>query len=277
MILNQEFVNNNKEKIVSVQTISGTGAVRLAAEFISKFFPNRTCYISKPSWGNHKSIFGECHIKTADYRYWNAKTLGLDMDGMLSDFKDAPNGSIILLHACAHNPTGIDPTKEQWNQIKELMAEKNHIILFDSAYQGFASGDLDRDAFSIRLFASQGFEILICQSFAKNFGLYGERVGAFHVVLNNTQHTKSVHSQLNQLIRASYSNPPKYGSTIVSRILNDKVFFEQWKLNLQTMAGRIQSMRQHLFDALVLRATPGTWDHITKQIGMFSFTGLSGI
>lgn len=193
---------------------------------------------------------------------------------------DAPEGSIILLHACAHNPTGVDPTDAQWREIAEVIRAKKHFPFFDTAYQGFASGDLDRDAWSIRYFVEQGFELLVAQSFAKNFGLYGERAGCFHFVTAPTgpsaQDTVTrVASQLAILQRSEISNPPIYGARVASTVLNDDALFAEWKENLQTMSGRIISMRKALRGKLEELGTPGQWNHITDQIGMFSFTGLS--
>lgn len=218
-------------------------------------------------------------LSIAQYPYFDKKTKGLDIDGMLKAIKDAPDGSIILLHACAHNPTGVDPTDEQWRQISDLIRSKKHFPFFDTAYQGFASGDLERDAFSIRYFVEQGFELLVAQSFAKNFGLYGERAGCFHFVTApaaNAQDTVTrVASQLAILQRSEISNPPIYGARVASTVLNDEKLFAEWKENLQTMSGRIITMRKALRAKLEELGTPGTWNHITDQIGMFSFTGLT--
>jgi aspartate aminotransferase len=275
LIMGDEFVLANKDRVTSVQAISGTGALRLAAEFIAKFMPGKACYISNPSWGNHKAIFASSRVEPKEYRYWNPKTLGLDLSGMLEDINAAPEGSVILLHACAHNPTGVDPTMDEWKQIAETIRAKKHFTLFDSAYQGFASGDLDKDAQAVRYFASEGFEFFVAQSFAKNFGLYGERTGALHVLVNDAKTAPAVHSQLNLVIRASFSNPPKYGALIVAAVLKDPKLFDQWRESLRIMSGRIIAMRQALYDALIALNTPGDWKHIITQIGMFSYTGLT--
>jgi len=192
---------------------------------------------------------------------------------------DAPNNSIVLLHACAHNPTGVDPTKEQWKEIAILLKEKSHFPFFDCAYQGFASGDLAKDAWAVHHFIEQGFELCIAQSFAKNFGLYGERAGCFHFVTgpgSDAQKTIGrISSQLAILQRSEISNPPAYGARIASLVLNDEALYKEWEENLRTMAGRIITMRKALREKLEEMKTPGTWNHITDQIGMFSFTGLS--
>ena len=198
---------------------------------------------------------------------------------MTKAIEDAPSGSIILLHACAHNPTGVDPTKDQWKQIASIIRSKGHFPFFDCAYQGFASGDLNNDAWAIRYFVEQGFELLVAQSYAKNFGLYGERAGCFHFVTSPGSQAKDttirVASQLAILQRSEISNPPAYGARIASLILNDEGLFAEWEANLRTMSGRIITMRKELRSKLEEMKTPGTWNHITDQIGMFSFTGLN--
>ncbi len=198
---------------------------------------------------------------------------------MLSTISSAPEGSIILLHACAHNPTGVDPTRDQWKKIAEAVRSKSHFPFFDCAYQGFASGDLENDAWAIRYFVEQGFELCIAQSFAKNFGLYGERAGCFHFVTgagpDAVDTIGRISSQLAILQRSEISNPPAYGARIAALVLNDEKLFTEWEANLRTMSGRIKDMRAALREKLEGMGTPGTWKHITEQIGMFSFTGLS--
>lgn len=195
---------------------------------------------------------------------------------MLTDLRNAPSGSIIVLHACAHNPTGVDPTPVQWEQIADVMQERQHVTFFDSAYQGFASGDLDKDAFAVRMFASRGIEFVLAQSYSKNFGLYNERCGCTVIVTKTPQQAINVRSQCAKLIRPMVSNPPAFSPRIVSTILNTPSLYTEWVGNLKTMSGRIQDMRQRLHQALLKRNTPGKWTHIVDQIGMFSFTGLDG-
>lgn len=194
---------------------------------------------------------------------------------MLSDLKTAPRGQIILLHACAHNPTGIDPSAEQWQQIADVMADRGHLPFFDCAYQGFATGDVDGDAYAIRLFVQRGFEVLVAQSFAKNMGLYGERTGCLHIVLQNSGLMPAVSSQLNRVSRATISTASAYGAKIAGTILSDPSLYQKWLRDMEQMSQRIQEMRVALRDKLVEKGTPGNWDHVTRQIGMFSFTGLS--
>jgi len=199
----------------------------------------------------------------------------LDINGMLEDISSCPMGSIIMLHAAAHNPTGVDPTQDQWKQIAAACHRNGNIVWFDSAYQGFASGCLDTDAFAARYFADMNLPMITCQSFAKNFGLYGERIGTFGVVCGRKEKVPAVLSQLDVIIRNLYSNPPKHGANIVKVILKDPALTQEWRDDLKVMSGRIISMRQALHNELKKLGTPGDWSHITSQIGMFSYTGLS--
>jgi aspartate aminotransferase len=270
----------SEKRACSIQTISGTGAVHLGALFLSRFYPgNPAVYFSNPTWANHNQIFSNVSLPIATYPYFSKSTKGLDFDGMKKTITEAPDRSIILLHACAHNPTGVDPTQDQWKELAVLLKQKSHFPFFDCAYQGFASGDLNKDAWAVRYFIDQGFELCIAQSFAKNFGLYGERAGCFHFVTgagSDAQKTIGrIASQLAILQRSEISNPPAYGARIAGLVLNDEALFKEWEENLKTMAGRIISMRKALRSKLEKLGTPGTWNHITDQIGMFSFTGLN--
>eukprot|EP00826_Nyctotherus_ovalis_P050873 TRINITY_DN6296_c0_g1_i4.p2 TRINITY_DN6296_c0_g1~~TRINITY_DN6296_c0_g1_i4.p2 ORF type:complete len:243 (-),score=98.93 TRINITY_DN6296_c0_g1_i4:102-830(-) len=194
---------------------------------------------------------------------------------MMESLSKAPPGSIILFHGCAHNPTGIDPSKEQWKELIDLCKAKSFVPFIDLAYQGFASGDLDNDAFVPRAFAQSGLEFLVAESFSKNVGLYGERIGALHVVCAKKESVPKVLSNLKSSIRAMYSNPPCHGALIMTKILTNPKYTSEWKEELSKVAGRIQEMRKLLYEELVALKTPGSWEHIIKQIGMFSYTGLS--
>ena len=271
-----------ESRVCSYQTISGTGAVHLGALFLKKFYArpqDQKVYFSSPTWANHNQIFSNVGMPIGTYPYFSSKTKGLDFEGMTSAIEAAPEGSIVVLHACAHNPTGVDPTREQWKMIAKIIRTKRHFPFFDCAYQGFASGDLANDAWAIQYFIEQGFELCIAQSFAKNFGLYGERAGCFHFVAAPTgdaaDTTARVSSQLAILQRSEISNPPIYGARVASTVMNDPELFAEWEQNLRTMSGRIIDMRKALRAKLEEMGTPGTWNHITDQIGMFSFTGLS--
>ncbi|XP_031842692.1 glutamate oxaloacetate transaminase 1 [Nomia melanderi] len=263
-------------RAIAIQTLSGTGALRVAAEFLSRILHYDTFYYSRPTWENHKLVFINGGFKRAcEYTYWNPITRNIDIEAMMKDLDDAPENSVIILHACAHNPTGCDPTPEQWSRIADLIQKKKLYPLFDSAYQGFASGNLDKDAYAVRMFAERGIEFMCAQSFAKNFGLYNERVGNLVVVINDVKVTAQVKSQLTLIVRGMYSNPPNHGARIVATVLRNPDLFKEWYGHITTMSGRIKEMRQSLYERLVRLGTPGSWEHITNQIGMFSYTGLT--
>lgn len=270
-----------ENRLVTNQTISGSGANHIGAEFVSKFyqFPTdkKVIYVSKPTWPNHFAIMHAGGLETVEYRYYDEKTRGLDFEGLKASLRDAPDGSVVLLHACAHNPTGVDPNEAQWKELAELFKEKKLFAFFDCAYQGFASGDPVRDAFAVRYFESQKtIPMLVCQSYAKNAGLYGERIGALHVVVQKSEEVPKVQSQLNALQRSEISTCPAFGARLVANVLTKPELLEQWHKDIQTMAHRIIAMRKELYNLLVNKyKTPGTWNHIVDQTGMFSFLGLN--
>ncbi|DBA88905.1 hypothetical protein WJX79_000402 [Trebouxia sp. C0005] len=262
-------------RAATVQSLSGTGSLRVGAEFLALHYPLKLIYIPSPTWANHNKIFPLAGIQIRNYRYYKPSTRGLDFEGMCEDLSSAPVGSVVLLHACAHNPTGVDPTPEQWQGILKVVQERRLLPFFDSAYQGFASGDLERDATAVRMFTDAGVELILSQSYAKNMGLYGERIGSLTVITSDPKTTKKVDSQLKSVIRPMYSNPPRHGAAIVTAILSDPELYSQWKVELKGMADRIITMREKLHSALKEVGAPGTWDHIISQIGMFSYTGLT--
>ncbi|KAF8759059.1 Aspartate aminotransferase [Rhizoctonia solani] len=261
--------------------LQGTGANHLGALFLSRFYEwtdnKPQVFVSDPTWINHFAIMRNVQIDPLTYPYYDPKTIGLDFSGLLNSLKTAPVRSVFLLHACAHNPTGVDPTHQQWEEIANVFLEKGHYVFFDSAYQGFASGDLDKDAWAVRYFVERGVPLLLCQSFAKNAGLYGERVGALHVVSPTQEEANRVKSQLSVLQRSEISNPRlMVPAWYIALILNDPTLFDEWKRDIKTMAHRIIAMREELYNILTNELkTPGNWNHITDQIGMFSFTGIS--
>jgi aspartate/tyrosine/aromatic aminotransferase len=275
MLYGEDSTLIKEGKVAIVQTLSGTGALRLGAEFCKRYLADKAVYISTPTWGTHNSIMDHAGVTQKKYRYWDAANKNLDLAGMLEDIRAAPEGSVMLLHAAAHNPTGVDPTKEQWGEIMKACEERNHVCWFDSAYQGFATGSLEKDAYALRLFTEKGLNIMCSQSFAKNFGLYGERVGTFSMLCGTTEAVSNITSQLDVIIRNLYSNPPKHGANIVRTVLSDPSLYQEWRDELMGMSLRIQDMRKALFDELARLETPGSWTHITSQIGMFSYTGLS--
>ncbi|XP_073108856.1 aspartate aminotransferase, cytoplasmic isoform X2 [Elaeis guineensis] len=211
-----------ENRVATVQCLSGTGSLRVGTEFLARHYRERTIYIPQPTWGNHPKVFTLGGLSVKTYRYYDPVTRGLNIQGLLEDLSSAPSGAIVLLHACAHNPTGVDPTLDQWEQIRKLMRSKGLLPFFDSAYQGFASGSLDADAQSVRMFVADGGECLMAQSYAKNMGLYGERVGALSIVCRSADVAVRVESQLKLVIRPMYSNPPIHGASIVAAILKDR-------------------------------------------------------
>ncbi|KAK8602239.1 hypothetical protein V6N13_058113 [Hibiscus sabdariffa] len=275
LILGDDSPAIQENRVATAQCLSGTGSLRVGAEFLAKHYHERTIYIPQPSWGNHLKVFTMAGLSVKTYSYYDPTTRGLNFQGLLEDLGAAPAGAIVLLHACAHNPTGVDPTVEQWEQIRQLIRSKGLLPFFDSAYQGFASGSLDADAQPVRMFVADGGECFIAQSYAKNMGLYGERVGALSIVCKAADVAGRVESQLKLVIRPMYSNPPIHGASIASTILKNSDMYNEWKIELKAMADRIISMRKQLFDALTAKGTPGDWSHIVKQIGMFTFTGLN--
>lgn len=266
-------------RCASIQTISGTGACHVGAKFLAEALKPKNVWVSDPTWGNHHLILDlACpNVKQRFYPYFDAKVCRIDFEGMISTLeKEAEAGDMILLHACAHNPTGLDPTREQWQKIAEVCERKKIFPFFDSAYQGFASGNVDNDAWAVRHFVSRGtMELCVAQSFSKNFGLYGQRVGAFHLVTSSPFARERAHGLLADLQRGEISMPPIYGARIVNMILRDPELRESWQRDLTTMADRIISMRAGLYEELTRLGTPGSWKHIVEQTGMFSYTGLT--
>ncbi|VDN28717.1 unnamed protein product, partial [Cylicostephanus goldi] len=259
-----------------VQCLSGTGSLRAGGEFLVRVLGLKTIYISNPTWGNHKLVFTNAGFTNfGSYTYWDQEKRCVSLEQMLKDIEAAPEKSVILLHGCAHNPTGMDPTKDQWKQICEVIKKKNHFTFFDIAYQGFASGSPDDDAWAVRYFVEQGLEMMVAQSFAKNFGLYNERVGNLCVVFKDPKVMEGFRSQMQLVVRANWSNPPAHGARIVHMVLTNPEMRKQWDDAIKTMSSRIKEMRAALRQHLEQMKTPGTWSHITQQIGMFSYTGLN--
>ncbi|KAK3274139.1 L-asparaginase 1, variant 2 [Cymbomonas tetramitiformis] len=256
-------------RVASIQTLSGTGSCRLMADFMHKFAPDATVYIPSPTWANHHNIWRDANVAQTSFRYYKPSTRGLDFEGMIEDIQTAPSGSFFLLHACAHNPTGVDPTSEQWSEISAVMKEKGHFPFFDMAYQGFASGDCVHDARAIRIFLDDGHQLGCSQSYAKNMGLYGQRVGCL------TFEASAVESQMKAIARPMYSNPPVYGARIVTTVLGDEELKELWYKEVKGMADRIIHMRTLLRENLEGIGSSLPWNHVTDQIGMFCFSGLT--
>ena len=263
-------------RIAGVQTLSGTGACRIAGEFYARFLPKGTAvYVSDPTWGNHIPIMQLAGLEVRKYRYLDRASNGLAFEAFLEDIKGAPSGSVFLLHACAHNPTGVDPSREQWAAISQAILDHGHHVLMDCAYQGFASGDAENDAYAIRKFLADGHSLLLAQSFAKNFGLYGERVGTLSVVCADAAEAERVMSQLKLIIRPMYSSPPIHGALIVNEVLSDAPLRKQYYEECAAMAERIGGMRKLLRSEIEAAGSTHDWRHVTDQIGMFAYTGMT--
>jgi len=267
------------DSTVSIQTLSGTGALSLGFRFLRNSLGGDTgFYYSNPTWAPHPEIMSEAGInKLGSYFYYNPDTKSLDFDNMIISLRELPRNSVILLHACAHNPTGFDPSYDQWKQIAALCRENNLLPFFDMAYQGFASGNIDKDAESIRIFMDEGLEFLLAQSFSKNFGIYSERTGALHVFTKSQKIATNVRSKLTKMMRVTSSGAPSHGARIVTKILNDPELYQMWLEDLTEISGRIKIIRKLLRDKLVGLRTPGNWDHLVKQNGIFGFSGLTRI
>lgn len=260
-----------KARIGSVQTVAGTGANHLGALFLARHMKPGTVWLSNPSWANHQTIWELAGVPRKTYPYYHAETRSFDFEGMMSSLEsEAQEGDVVLLHACAHNPTGLDPNKEQWVAIADLCERKKLFPFFDSAYQGFASGSVEEDAWAVRYFFNNkpDMEICVAQSFSKNFGLYGQRVGAFHYCTNRASTTirDVVVNNLCHLIRGEFSMGPRVGCSIVKKVLTSEELTADWHRDLQVMSSRIKAMRKALYSELVRLQTPGTWEHIIQQV-----------
>lgn len=267
-----EIIVNKRAK--TAQSLGGTGALRVAAEFIKRQTQAQNIWISSPTWPNHNAIFQAVGINIKNYRYYDKQNHALDWDGLIEDLSQAKQGDVVLLHGCCHNPTGIDPTPEQWDTLAKMAAQNGWLPLFDFAYQGFGNG-LDEDAYGLRTFAQHNPELLIASSYSKNFGLYNERVGAFTLVATDEDTANRAFSQIKTIIRTLYSNPASHGGATVAMVLQDEKLKAQWIDELNQMRNRIKLMRQKFVETLKECGTTQDFDFIVKQNGMFSFSGLT--
>ena len=276
----QELLFGKENALISAgractaQTPGGTGALRVAADFLATQTNVKRVWVSNPSWPNHKNVFNAAGLEVCDYQYYDAATHSLDFDGMLASLQEAQAGDVVLFHGCCHNPTGIDPTADQWQQLAQLSLEKGWLPLFDFAYQGFARG-LDEDAEGLRIFAASHQELIVASSYSKNFGLYNERVGALTLVAATADVAKTAFSQVKYSIRANYSNPPSHGAAVVATILGNDALRTIWVQELTDMRQRIQRMRQLFVNTLAEKGAQRDFSFIIKQNGMFSFSGLT--
>jgi len=262
-----------ENRVASCQTLSGTGGMSLAFEFLKRFSPSRAVYIPKESPQSYNQLLKG--MTTNTYTYFNMETKEVDLENMLEDLSEAPKGSIVVLQPCGHNPTGADPNHDQWNQIQQVMAEMRHLALFDFSYQGLVSGDPHQDAYPVRLFMNMQNPTLVSHSCSASFGLYGERPGCFYMLCDNSIETERVTSQLKILARPLYSNPPLHGAKIASKVLNTDELQKQWLKDLQTMHTRTCHIREMLVDFLKEKGSEHDWSHIQNHSGWFSYTGLA--
>lgn len=259
-------------RVVTTQSLGGTGALKIGADFLKRLLPDATVAISNPSWENHRALFESAGFPVQNYSYYDAATQGVDRTGMLADLKALPARSIIVLHACCHNPTGVDLNLDDWKAVLDVLREREHVPFLDIAYQGFGDG-IEQDAEAVRLFAQSGLQFFVSSSFSKSFSLYGERVGALSIVTGSKEEAARVLSQVKRVIRTNYSNPPTHGATVVGNVLNSPELRSLWEAELTEMRERIRAMRQVMVQGL---ADSGRdFGFVARQRGMFSYSGLS--
>ena len=263
-----------QKRVVTIQTLGGSGALKVGADFLKKYFPDSGVWVSDPTWENHVAIFEGAGFKVATYPWFDSETNGVRVDALLEKLNTLPERSIVLLHPCCHNPTGADLTNAQWDAVIEVLKARNLIPFLDIAYQGFGTG-MEDDAYAIRAVASAGLPVLVSNSFSKIFSLYGERVGGLSVVCEDAEAASRVLGQLKATVRRIYSSPPNFGAQVVATVLGDEQLKANWLAEVESMRKRILSMRQELVNVLK-EAVPGhNFDYLLKQRGMFSYTGLS--
>jgi aspartate/tyrosine/aromatic aminotransferase len=261
-------------RAVTSHTPGGTGALRVVADFLHANFPASTVWVSEPTWPNHPSVFSAAGVPIKTYPYYADSSHGIDFGAMTAALDRIPQGDVVLLHGCCHNPTGADPAPDQWEEIAAIVRRRSLLPLVDFAYQGFADG-LEEDCAGLAALSRQVPELLVCSSLSKNFGLYNERVGGLTVVAADAERAKAVQSQIKRSIRANYSNPPAHGGAIVREILADQSLRGRWVDEVAAMRNRIHGMRKLVVDTLREHGVPGDWDFMTRQRGMFSYSGLT--
>ena len=261
-------------RVATVQAIGGTGGLKIGADFLKKLNPNAEVLISDPSWENHRALFSSAGFVVRNYRYYDAAKRGVDFEGMLADLSGAATGTVVVLHACCHNPTGYDITPAQWDQVVSVCQSRGLVPFLDMAYQGFGYG-LTEDGAAVQKFVAAGMSFFVSTSFSKSFSLYGERVGALSVLCESKDEAARVLSQLKIVIRTNYSSPPSHGGAVVAAVLSKPEWRALWESELGGMRVRIKAMRQKLVDGLKAAGVQQDMSFITSQIGMFSYSGLS--
>ena len=261
-------------RVATIQSIGGSGALKVGADFLRDAFPDSQVWVSNPTWDNHRSIFSGAGFVVNDYPYYDDKTGKLDIAAMLATLKSLPRHSIVLLHPCCHNPTGLDPSREQWQEIISALKAGELIPFLDIAYQGFGDG-FDEDAVVVRALADTGLSFIVANSFAKNFSLYAERCGGLSVVCPDAQQAEQVFGQLKFNIRRNYSSPPMHGALVVSTVLGDPALKAEWQAEVGEMRTRIKAMRRKLFDVVSAKVPGRDFGYLIAQRGMFSYSGLT--
>ena len=261
-------------RVLTVEALGGTGALKVGADYLKRLLPNTKVYISDPSWENHRALFESAGFPVETYPYYDAATRGVNFAGLKARLGELPAGSVIVLHACCHNPTGADLSEAQWRELVDVCAARQLVPFIDMAYQGFADG-VDADAIAPRLFAASGLSFFVSSSFSKSFSLYGERVGALSIVTASKDETARVLSQVKRVIRTNYSNPPTHGGAVVAAVLSDAALRKTWEDELAGMRDRIRAMRTSLVAKLRERGVKQDFSFVADQRGMFSYTGLS--
>ncbi|MDA0658850.1 MAG: aspartate/tyrosine/aromatic aminotransferase [Planctomycetota bacterium] len=259
---------------VTMQAPGGTGALRIAADFLHQQFPQATAWLSQPTWANHPAIFAAAGVPSRDYGYLTADSRAVDLNKMMDNLREAREGDVVLLHGCCHNPSGVDLTGDQWHTLADFFRKHRLLPLIDLAYQGFGDG-LEPDAIGARHFAQQGLEFFTAASCSKNFGIYRERVGALTIATESASSIEAVTSQVKVAVRCNFSNPPAHGAAVVARVLGDSLLRQLWTQELDTMRGRIRDMRDLFAAEMQLAIGTNRFDFIRQQRGMFSFAGLT--
>lgn len=261
-------------RVVTAQALGGTGALKIGADFIRRLAPAARVAISRPSWENHRALFEGAGFEVVEYPYYQAATHGVDFDGLLNALSGYERGTVVVLHACCHNPTGVDLDAAQWKEITEITRQRELVPFLDMAYQGFGDG-LEADALAVRLFAESGQAFFVSSSFSKSFSLYGERVGALSIVTASRDESSRVLSQLKRVIRTNYSNPPTHGGAVVSTVLASATLRHEWEAELGEMRDRIRAMRSGLVERLKGLGVAEDFEFVRRQRGMFSYSGLN--
>ncbi|MBI3144874.1 MAG: aspartate/tyrosine/aromatic aminotransferase [Pseudogulbenkiania sp.] len=261
-------------RIATIQTIGGSGALKIGADLLKRYFPVSEVWVSSPTWDNHRAMFEGAGFAVHDYPYYDAVSGGVKFDQMIACFKQLPAKTVVLLHPCCHNPTGVDLSNEQWQQVIAVVVERQLIPFLDIAYQGFGDG-LDEDAYAIRAMADAGVSFFVSNSFSKNLSFYGERCGGLSVVCQDAEEAGRVLGQMKATVRRNYSSPPTHGGQVTAMVMNDAALREEWEGEVAEMRERIKAMRQKLYQVLAAKVPGRDFSYFVKQRGMFSYTGLS--